>query len=61
MEKLFALIIYIFDGFKDIIDTWSDKKLSLKEKIDDTIFQIISVSFCIILMISAWSWLSKII
>lgn len=57
MEKLIILIIFIFDGIKDIIDTWLDKKLSLWEKIDDTIFDIICTLFFTALIICAWKWI----
>ena len=55
MERLIALVIFIFDGIKEIIDTWLDKRLSLWEKIDDTIFDIISILFCVIFMIFIWN------
>ena len=55
IEKLTTLIIFIFDGIKDIIDIWLDKKISFLEKLDDTIFQITSILFCVILIIFMWN------
>lgn len=62
MDKLFIIILNIFDLFKDTLTTcrntleiWLDKRLSIKEKIIDTFVEFVIFTLGVILTIKIWS------
>ena len=55
MERLFLIVLYVFDSVRDVLETWFDKRLSLKEKISDTFVELITITLGVIAMIKLWS------
>lgn len=55
MEKVFLIFIYIYDMFKDMLETWFDKEMSFKEKLLDSSIQIIISIIFFITILKLWN------